>query len=80
MESMIGASNVKNMAIYELPYAEEHLSELFEEARSGEDVIIVRFDGRRCQLLPVADVKEEAPIVSAAETLLPLTEGIPVPA
>ncbi|MDQ2775167.1 MAG: hypothetical protein M3Y57_09665 [Acidobacteriota bacterium] len=50
------------MATYHLPYAEEHLAELFEEARNGEDVIIVRFDGRSCQLLPLADVKSEAPL------------------
>jgi hypothetical protein len=31
-----------------------------EEARSGEDVIIVRSDGLSCQLLPIADVKEAA--------------------
>jgi hypothetical protein len=42
--------------------AKEHLEELFEEARTGEDVIIVRFDGRPCQLLPLADVKNEAPL------------------
>jgi len=38
-----------------------HLTELFEEARNGEDVIVVRSDGRSCQLLPLADVKDEAP-------------------
>ena len=46
------------MSTYDLVYAELHLSELFEEARTGEDVIIVRSDGRSCQLLPIADVKE----------------------
>jgi hypothetical protein len=50
------------MATYDLPYGKEHLEELFEEARTGEDVIIVRFDGRSCQLLPLADVKSEAPL------------------
>ena len=50
------------MATYELPYAEEHLAELFQEARAGEDVIIVRRDDRSCQLLPVADVKDRAPV------------------
>jgi hypothetical protein len=50
------------MPTYELPYAQEHLEELFQEARTGEDVIIVRFDGRSCQLLPLADVKNEAPL------------------
>lgn len=52
------------MATYDLPYAEEHLTELFQEARTGEDVIIVRRDGRSCQLLPLANVKEE-PLVSS---------------
>ena len=53
---------MKGMATYDLPYAQKHLDELFEEARTGEDVIIVRSDGRSCQLLPLADVKEEAPL------------------
>jgi hypothetical protein len=52
---------MKAMATYDLPYAQEHLQELFEEARNGEDVIIVRSDGRSCQLLPLGDVKDEAP-------------------
>lgn len=55
------------MATYDLPYAQEHLAELFQEARTGEDVIIVRRDGRSCQLLPLADVKQEAPQSSALE-------------
>ncbi len=49
------------MTTYDLDYAQEHLAELFQDARTGEDVIIVRLDGRSCQLLPLADVKEEAP-------------------
>lgn len=49
------------MATYELPYAEEHLRELFQEARTGADVIIVRHDGRSCQLLPLGEEKERAP-------------------
>ena len=49
------------MATYELPYAQKHLDELFEEARTGEDVIIVRFDGRSCKLMPLAHVKDEEP-------------------
>lgn len=68
------------MVMYQLAYAQDHLAELFEEARNGEDVIIQRSDGRRCQLVPVADVKDEAPIAEAA--LLPDLEivGTPVPA
>ena len=54
------------MATYELPYAEEHLRELFQEARDGEDVIIVRSDGLSCQLVPIANVKQRDPIVEAA--------------
>jgi antitoxin (DNA-binding transcriptional repressor) of toxin-antitoxin stability system len=68
------------MSIYDLPYAQEHLAELFQEARTGEDVIIVRSDGRRCQLLPVADVKEEAPAAEKS-TSFDLGAGAePVPA
>jgi antitoxin (DNA-binding transcriptional repressor) of toxin-antitoxin stability system len=48
------------MATYDLPYLREHLRELFEEARHGEDVTIVRSDGRSCQLLPLANVKDQA--------------------
>ena len=50
------------MPTYHLPYAQEHLEDLFEEARIGEVVIILRFDGRSCQLLPLADVKSRAPL------------------
>ena len=46
------------MATYDLPYAQEHLEELFQQALAVEDVIIVRADGRSCQLLPLADVKD----------------------
>jgi hypothetical protein len=46
------------MATYDLAYAQKHLEELFQEAISVEDVIIVRSDGRSCQLLPLADVKD----------------------
>ena len=68
------------MTVYPLAYAQENLPELFEEARNGEDVIIQRSDGRRCQLLPVADVKEEERVAEA--TLLSDAEivGVPAPA
>ena len=46
------------MATYDLPYAQEHLEELFHEALTVEDVIIVRDDGRSCQLLPLAGIKD----------------------
>jgi len=54
------------MATYDLPYAQEHLDELFQEALTVEDVIIVRADGRSCQLLPRADVIEEVPFTEEA--------------
>jgi antitoxin (DNA-binding transcriptional repressor) of toxin-antitoxin stability system len=54
------------MATYELHYAREHLAELFDEARSGEEVIIVRADGRSCELTPLAEVKQEETIIVAA--------------
>ena len=68
------------MATYELPYAKEHLEELFQEARAGEDVIIVRQDGRSCQLLPLADVKDEAPASNMFEIADTGLEGSLVPA
>ena len=33
------------MAVYELEYAKEHLSELFHQAREGLEVVIAREDG-----------------------------------
>jgi antitoxin (DNA-binding transcriptional repressor) of toxin-antitoxin stability system len=53
------------MATYELHYAQEHLAELFNEARSGEEVIIVRADGRSCELTPLAEVKQDEPLLAA---------------
>jgi antitoxin (DNA-binding transcriptional repressor) of toxin-antitoxin stability system len=53
------------MATYELHYAQEHLAELFNEARSGEEVIIVRADGRSCELTPLAEVKQDETILAA---------------
>jgi antitoxin (DNA-binding transcriptional repressor) of toxin-antitoxin stability system len=54
------------MATYDLPYAKEHLFELFNDARAGEEVIIVRADGRSCELTPLAEVKQEETIAIAA--------------
>jgi hypothetical protein len=48
------------MATFDLPYAKEHLGELFEETRQGAEVLIVRSDGRMCQSLPMAMVPAEA--------------------
>jgi antitoxin (DNA-binding transcriptional repressor) of toxin-antitoxin stability system len=53
------------MSTYELPYAQEHLAELFAEARSGEEVIIVRADGRSCELTPLAEVRQDEPVRAA---------------
>jgi antitoxin (DNA-binding transcriptional repressor) of toxin-antitoxin stability system len=54
------------MPTYDLPYAKEHLDELFEEAHAGEEVIIVRSDGCSCRLLPLVDVMDEAPAAEEA--------------
>jgi antitoxin (DNA-binding transcriptional repressor) of toxin-antitoxin stability system len=56
------------MATYDLPYAQEHLDELFQEARTGEEVIIVRADGRSCQLVPLAEAKDEAAMAEESES------------
>jgi antitoxin (DNA-binding transcriptional repressor) of toxin-antitoxin stability system len=58
------------MAIYDMAYAEAHLAELFHEARLGEQVIIVRSDGKACELTPIADVEQDEP----------LAEHLPIPA
>ena len=68
------------MATYELPYAQEHLDELFQEARAGEEVIIVRVDGRSCQLLPLAEVKDEAAMAEESESPDLGIPGVLVPA
>jgi hypothetical protein len=68
------------MATFDLPYAQEHLEEIFHQARAGEDVIIVRFDGRSCQLLPLADIKEEAPLVGKSKISALELPGTLVPA
>ena len=53
------------MPTYELPYAKEHLFELFNDARAGEEVIIVRADGRSCELTPLAEVRQEETVATA---------------
>jgi hypothetical protein len=59
------ASNLSAMPTYELHYAKDHLFELFDEARSGVEVIIVRADGRSCELTPLAEVKQDKPMAAA---------------
>jgi len=54
------------MPTYDLPYAKEHLLELFNDARAGEEIIIVRADGRSCELTPLAEVKQEQTIAITA--------------
>jgi hypothetical protein len=54
------------MPTYDLPYAKEHLFELFNDARAGEEVIIVRADGRSCELTPLAEVKQDETLATAA--------------
>jgi antitoxin (DNA-binding transcriptional repressor) of toxin-antitoxin stability system len=57
------------MPNYELHYAKDHLFELFDAARSGEEVIIVRGDGKSCELTPLAEVRQDEP--SAATFKIP---------
>jgi antitoxin (DNA-binding transcriptional repressor) of toxin-antitoxin stability system len=68
------------MATYDLPYAQEHLDELFREARRGDEVIIVRADGRSCQLVPLAEVKDEAVAAEESESPDLGIPGVLVPA
>jgi antitoxin (DNA-binding transcriptional repressor) of toxin-antitoxin stability system len=57
------------MASYDLEYARERLSELFQDARDGKEVIIVRDDGKSCELTPLAEVWSDEP--SAMRASLP---------
>ena len=57
------------MAIYEIEYAREHLAALFDDARDKKEVIIVRDDGKSCQLTPLDEVFKEEP--AAALVSLP---------
>jgi len=42
-----------------LAYAEKHVTELFEQARHGDEVLIVRSNGRAHQLLLIAKAPVE---------------------
>lgn len=55
------------MPNYELHYAKDHLLELFDAARSGEEVVIVRSDGRACELTPLAEVSQDEPAAATFE-------------
>jgi antitoxin (DNA-binding transcriptional repressor) of toxin-antitoxin stability system len=52
------------MPNYELHYAKDHLLELFDAARSGVEVIIVRDDGQSCELTPLAEVRQDEPMAA----------------
>lgn len=55
-----------DMATFALEYAQEHLVELFHAARLGQEVVIVREDGKSCELTPLAEIPfREASIVDA---------------
>jgi antitoxin (DNA-binding transcriptional repressor) of toxin-antitoxin stability system len=57
------------MAVYEIDYAKEHLTELFHEARQGFEVVITREDGKACELTPLAEVWSTEP--AATSTIAP---------
>lgn len=61
------------MASYDLEFARERLADLFQEARDGKQVIIVRGDGRSCELTPLAEVWSDEP----AAARLPIPDDEP---
>jgi hypothetical protein len=63
------------MATYKLTYAEEHLTELFQQAIDGGDVFILRQDGSSCQLLPMAAELNEEPSAESESILEPIPLG-----
>jgi hypothetical protein len=58
------------MATFALEYAQEHLVELFHAARLGQEVVIVREDGKSCELTPLAEI----PIRETSSTVVELPE------
>jgi antitoxin (DNA-binding transcriptional repressor) of toxin-antitoxin stability system len=70
------------MPTYDLDYAQEHLPELFHQARMGEEVIIMRDDGRSCELTPLAEVRNDELSSNVVEipTAPEDSPGEPVPA
>jgi antitoxin (DNA-binding transcriptional repressor) of toxin-antitoxin stability system len=70
------------MSTYALDYAQEHLPDLFHRARLGEEVIIMREDGRSCELTPLAEVRNEQPSSNVVEipTEPDAAAGEPIPA
>lgn len=57
------------MATFALEYAQEHLVELFHAARLGQEVVIMREDGKSCELTPLAEIPLREVSVTEAETL-----------
>jgi antitoxin (DNA-binding transcriptional repressor) of toxin-antitoxin stability system len=55
------------MPIFALEFAQEHLAELFHQARLGKEVIIKREDGQLCELTPLAQVRDEQPESNVVE-------------
>jgi antitoxin (DNA-binding transcriptional repressor) of toxin-antitoxin stability system len=57
------------MATFALEYAQEHLVELFHAARLGQEIVIMREDGKSCELTPLAEIPLREISVTEAETL-----------
>lgn len=57
------------MATFALEYAQEHLVELFHAARLGQEVVIMREDGKSCELTPLAEIPLREITVAEAETV-----------
>jgi antitoxin (DNA-binding transcriptional repressor) of toxin-antitoxin stability system len=71
-----GVQRLLFMATFDLEYAKEHLEELFHDARLGEEVIIVREDGKSCELTPLAEVPAQE--LSTTQIEIPqIVEGTP---
>jgi antitoxin (DNA-binding transcriptional repressor) of toxin-antitoxin stability system len=51
------------MATCDLDYARERLADLFQEARDGKEVAIVRDDGASCKLVAASEVWTDEPAV-----------------
>lgn len=49
------------MATYDLDYARERFADLFQDARDGKEVVIVRDDGVSCKLVASAEVWTDEP-------------------
>ena len=64
------------MASYDLEFARERLADLFQEARDGKQVIIVRDDGRSSELTPLAEVWSDEPV--AAKVPIPEEPDAPL--